>query len=393
MRHSFFFEPTHEGLLSELQTFASHTLQAILAQALDDEAMTIAVVRALGKAGLLMHTVPSPYGGLSPVLDSRKLCLTREALAYVSALADTAFAMQGLGSYPITLAGNDAQKSQWLPRVASGEALAAFAITEPDAGSDVSSLACRAERTHTDAGEGFVLNGVKRFISNAGIADFYVLFARTGTIESKHRGISAFILPARTPGLTVSPIPLIAPHPIGELHLKDCFLPLAALLGTEGQGFSLAMQTLDRFRPTVGAAALGLAHRALDEALDYVHKRHQFGQALVEHQATRMRLADMALELEAARLLVFQAAWIKDTSDDRASREAAMGKLFATEAAQRIIDSALQLHGGNGVVTGVVVERLYREIRALRIYEGTSEIQKLVIGAELSKSYRRTHPA
>lgn len=387
MRHPFFFESEQSRLWSELQEFARNSLPDLLQSGLDDNALTRALVKRMGEAGLLELTVPAGFGGRWDPLSSRALCLARETLGYHSSLADTAFAMQGLGSYPIAMAGTLEQKRQWLPAVSKGSCLAAFAITEPDAGSDVSSISTTA----TLEGNGYRINGVKRFISNAGIADFYTLFARTsGGPGAGHKGLSAFILPAETLGVRTVPIPLMASHPIGELHLENVFLPQDALLGAEGQGFSLAMQTLDRFRPTVGAAALGMGQRALEEALSYTTSRHQFGQALSEHQATRMRLADMDLDLEAARLLVYQAAWSRDTHpESRASREAAMGKLSATEAAQRVIDSAVQLHGGNGVVQGAVVERLYREVRALRIYEGTSEIQRLVIGGELLKAWKK----
>lgn len=383
MQHPFYFEPVHEEILNVLETFQRLVLPLLLEQGLDDNTLTREVVRRMGTSGLLSLTVPAAFGGRFSPLDSRALCLAREMLGYESSLVDTAFAMQGLGSHPLALAGQKALQQHWLPRVQEGKALAAFAITEPEAGSDVSSLSTTAVLD----GDHYVLNGLKRFISNAGIADFYTLFARTGGPGSK--GISAFLVEAHRPGLTVEPIELMAAHPIGEVRLENVRIPVTHRLGAEGEGFSLAMQTLDRFRPTVGAAALGMARRALDEALSYTHKRVQFGQPLVEQQLTKARLAEMATELEAARLLVYQAAWTKDKTSSRASREAAMGKLFATEAAQRIIDAALQLHGGNGVVKGSVVERLYREVRALRIYEGTSEIQHIVIAADLIKSWRQ----
>jgi acyl-CoA dehydrogenase len=382
MRQAFFFDLEHERLAHHLDAFVPAEIDPLLEQPLSEAEQSREAVRRLGRAGLLEYTVPEEQGGRHVDLDSRALCLIREALGYASSLVDTAFAMQGLGSYPITLAGDAAQKAAWLPPVGRGEAIPAFAITEPDAGSDVASLTTRAVRD----GDTYRLTGVKRFISNAGIADYYVVFARTGDAGS--RGITAFVVEADRPGLVIRPLEVIAPHPIGEVYLHDCAIPAANRLGDEGAGFQIAMRTLDRFRPTVGAAALGMGRRALDEALAYTTTRRQFGSELSEHQATRMKLADMATGLEAARLLVFQAAWLKDRTGERVTREAAMAKLYATEAAQRAIDEAVQLHGGNGVLRGSVVERLYREIRALRIYEGTSEIQRLVIAGSLLKERR-----
>jgi acyl-CoA dehydrogenase len=290
------------------------------------------------------------------------------------------FAMQGLGSYTVTLAGTDEQKRALLPRVANGQTICAFAITEPEAGSDVSGITTRAVRD----GDGYVLDGTKCFISNAGVADSYVLFARTS--DDRHRGLSAFILDGAANGLTITPTELIAPHPIGTMKLTGVRVPASARLGEEGDGFGLAMATLDFFRTSVGAAALGMATRALDEAKARVLARRQFGRPLADFQATQMALADMALDVAAARLLVFSAAHHIDTSDGPGTLDAAMAKLYATEAAQRVIDRAVQLFGGQGVVAGCIVERLYREVRALRIYEGTSEIQKLVIGKALLKA-------
>jgi len=306
MNHPFFFDPDHETLLAQLERFVPAELVPLIERHADEATLSREAVRALGREGLLEHTIPLAWGGRAPDLDSRSLCLIREALAYESGLIDTAFAMQGLGSYPISLAGNEAQQRRFLPPVGRGELIPAFAITEPEAGSDVAGLTTTAVRD----GDHFRLNGVKRFISNAGIADYYVVFARTGA--PGHRGISAFIVEADRPGLTIRPFEIMAPHPIGELHLEDCVVPAALLLGEEGRGFHLAMQTLDRFRPTVGAAALGMGRRALDEALSYTSSRRQFGVTLADQQATRMRLADMATELEAARLLVYQAGWVKD---------------------------------------------------------------------------------
>jgi alkylation response protein AidB-like acyl-CoA dehydrogenase len=335
------------------------------------------IVERLARHDILRACIPAQYGGLRERVELRDLCVLRAVLAYRSSLADTMFAMQGLGSYPVTLAGTPEQKQALLPHVADGQTICAFAVTEPDAGSDVSAISTRAFRD----GEHWRLQGEKCFISNAGIAHSYIVFARTG--EDRHRGLSAFIVDGKTNGLTTEPVRLIAPHPIGTVHLDNVRLPAAALLGAEGEGFALAMATLDFFRASVGAAALGMAARALDEAKARVKARRQFGRALADFQATQLALADMAVDIAASRLLVFAAALRSDVSDQPGTVDAAMAKLYATEAAQRVIDRALQLHGGQGVVAGAVVERLYREIRALRIYEGTSEIQKLVIAKAL----------
>ena len=289
------------------------------------------------------------------------------------------FAMQGLGSFPVSLAGSRELKQRILPRVSSGESIAAFAITEPEAGSDVGAIQTTARRD----GATYVLDGVKTFISNAGLADFYSVFAKTDSAKGS-KGISAFLVERDAPGFRFEEkIELISPHPIGRISFDGCRVPAANVLGEEGQGFKIAMQTLDTFRSTVGAAACGLAWRGLDEAISYAKRRVQFGRPISEYQATRMRLAEMATDLDASRLLVYRAAWKKDSGADRVTLEASMAKLFATEAAQRIIDSAVQIHGGAGVVRGSVVEHLYRDVRALRIYEGTSEIQKLVIAGHL----------
>jgi acyl-CoA dehydrogenase len=316
----------------------------------------------------------------SSPLSVRAICLIREALAYSSPLADLAFVMQGLGTYAISQAAPDHVRDFWLSRAAEGRAIAAFALTEPEAGSDVAAI----QTTARQDGEAYVLNGRKRFISNAGIADFYTVFARTSTREGGRASISAFVVSSRMEGFSVTErTSLMAPHPIGEIEFKDCRVPSEDMVGNEGDGFGLAMETLDVFRPSVGAAACGMARRALDEALRYATARKQFGKLLVEHQLVQEKLADMVTELDAARLLVYRAAYLRDTGAAQVKREASEAKLFATEAAWRIIDSALQIHGGSGLVSGSVVERLYRDIRALRIYEGTSEIQKLVIAGQL----------
>ena len=339
------------------------------------------LVRALGDGGWLRYCVPAAHGGALPALDSRALCVARETLAYHDGLADFAFGMQGLGSGAITLAGSATQRDRWLPLVARGEAIAAFALSEPDAGSDVAALAMRARRL----GDSWVLDGCKKWISNGGIADFYCVFARTGDAPGT-RGVSAFVVPADTPGLTVAArIDVIAPHPLARLEFSECRIPHAALLGVEGEGFKLAMRTLDIFRASVAAAALGFARRALDESLSHARSRRMFGATLADLQLTQAKLGDMAVEIDAAALLTFRAAWLRDVKNAKTTKEAAMAKLAATESAQRVIDAAVQLHGGIGVTRGHIVERLYRDIRALRIYEGASEVQRLIIGRTLLK--------
>ena len=348
----------------------------------DEDSQARRLVEALASEGLLDYTVPARFDEGAKELDVRALCVIRERLSYESSLADLMFAMQGLGSFPITLAGTVEIKRRFLPQVKSGKAIAAFAITEPEAGSDVSAI----QTTARPDGAGYVIDGSKTFISNAGLADFYTVFAKTDS-EKGHKGISAFVVEKDTPGFTLEEkLELIAPHPIGRIRFSGCRVPAANLLGEEGGGFKIAMQTLDTFRPTVGAASIGLAWRAMDEAVSYAKRRVQFGRPIAEFQSTQMKLAEMATELDAARLPVYRAAWKKDAGAERVTLESAMAKLYATEAAQRIIDAAVQIHGGAGVVKGAAVEHLYREIRALRIYEGTSEIQKLVIAGQLLKS-------
>jgi acyl-CoA dehydrogenase len=366
-------EPRHHALALEAR--AAYRSLAPLADAHEPAELA----RAVAALGHYVHLVPAAYGGASARVDVRTLCVLREEMASVNAAADSLFAVQGLGSHPIVLAGSEAQRAEFLPRVARGEVLFAFALTEPEAGSDVAALSTRAERD----GDGYRLTGHKRFISNAGVATHYTVFARTG---EGTRGISAFVVPADAPGLRVSTeLKLMAEHPIGELHFEGCLVPASARLGEEGQGMKLALGTLDIFRSTVGAAAVGMARRAQEEALSYARARKQFGAPLAELPAVQALLADNAVELEAARLLVHKAAATKDAGAERITYEAAVGKLFATEAAQRIVDRALQVHGGNGVVRGMAVERLYRDVRALRIYEGASEVQRLVIARELLK--------
>ncbi len=339
--------------------------------------------RALGEAGWLRTVVPSSFGGLTPTFDVRTLCLVRETLAYENGLADFAFAMQGLGTGPITLFGSHELKQTYLPRVAKGEAIAAFALSEPDAGSDVAAMSTTAV---PDGPDHVRINGLKTWISNGGIADHYVVFVRTGEAAGA-RGISAFVVDADTPGLEIAErIDVIAPHPLATLKFNDCRVPVSHRIGSPGEGFKVAMATLDVFRSTVGAAALGLGRRALDEGLDRAVNRKMFGAALGDLQLTQAGLADMATGIDAAALLVYRAAWTKDQGAPRVTREAAMAKMFATETAQAVIDRAVQVFGGLGVKKGVKVEELYREIRALRIYEGATEVQKVVIGRELMKA-------
>jgi acyl-CoA dehydrogenase len=371
-----FFEDRHRRLAEDARAFGERHLRAGAGDESDPAGRTREVAALLAAAGLLDVAVPPPFGRL----DLRSLVAVREGLAYFSSVADTAFAMQGLGSYPIHLAGTDVQRRRWLPAVREGEVLAAFAATEPEAGSDLGNARTEAARD----GELYRLNGIKTYISNAGIAGLYTVLARTNT-EGGPKGLSMFLVDAEAPGLSVKPQEPIAPHPLGEVRFDG--VP-AVLLGAEGDGYKLALQTLDAFRPSVGAAACGLAQRALDEALRFVQGRRQFGRLLAEFQATRMALAEMHAEIEGARLLVRHAAWLKDEGAGRIAREGAVAKLAATEMAQRVVDRAVQLHGGHGVMKGATVERLYREVRSLRIYEGTSEIQKLVIARELLKERR-----
>jgi acyl-CoA dehydrogenase len=371
-----FFEERHRALARDLRAWADREIAPLAA----DEPHGTAALDALAQKFV---TLLGAGGWLAPAasLDVRALALSREVLAYHSGLADFAFAMQGLGSASITLFGNDAQKQAHIADVVAGKRIAAFAISEPDGGSDVAAMTTTARRD----GDVYILNGVKTWISNAGIAGHYVVFARTGEAPGA-RGLSAFIVLSNAPGLTVSErIDVIAPHPLGTLTFKDCRIPATNLLGAPGDGFKIAMATLDVFRATVGAAALGFARRALDEAVARAKSRQAFGQPIADFQLIQDKIADMAVKIDAAALLIYRAAWVKDVQGARVTREAAMAKLYATEAAQEVIDAAVQIFGGAGVVSGAVVERLYREIRALRIYEGTSEIQKLVIAGQLLK--------
>ncbi|MCC7046410.1 MAG: acyl-CoA dehydrogenase family protein [Alphaproteobacteria bacterium] len=375
-----FFDPAHRNFARRLEAWAARELGAGKNHKEEELDTTCRdLVARLAAGGWLKYAVPAAQGGALDKLDVRHLCLAREILARHDALGDFAFAMQGLGSAPISLFGSAEQKRRYLPDVAASRRIAAFALSEQDAGSDVAAIATIARRD----GDAYVIDGGKTWISNGGIADFYVVFARTGEAPGA-RGLSAFVVDAGAPGLAVvERIAVIAPHPLATLRFDGMRVPTAQMLGAPGDGFKVAMATLDVFRSTVGAAALGFARRALDEALARVRARKVAGQALAEFQLTQQKLAEMAVAIDAAALLVYRAAWTRDAKAERVTREAAMAKFYATEAAQRVIDHAVQLHGGTGVVAGAAVERLYREIRSLRIYEGTSEVQQLVIAGQV----------
>jgi acyl-CoA dehydrogenase len=373
-----FFTPEHRTLASDMESFVEREIETRASEERDVEGQLREFVSVLAKAGALHYAVAAP----GAKLDVRAICLIREALAYSSALADLAFVMQGLGTFAISQAAPDHVRDFWISRAIEGKAIAAFALTEPDAGSDVSAI----KTTATRDGDAYVINGRKRFISNAGVADFYTVFARTGSDENGRAALSAFVVSAKMPGFAVTErTAMIASHPIGEIEFNGCRVPAEDMVGSEGDGFVLAMRTMDTFRATVGAAACGMARRALDESIRHSTTRKQFGRLLAEHQMVQEKLADMITELDAARLLVYRAAHLKDSGAARVTREASEAKYYATEAACRIIDQAVQIHGGSGLVRGSVVERLYRDARALRIYEGTSEIQKLIIAGQLLK--------
>ena len=387
-----FFEERHRAFARELEGWASEHLAHAHGKDIDAECK--ALVSALGAAGWLRHAVGgSAYGGAAETIDTRSICLARETLARHSGLADFAFAMQGLGSGAISLDGTHAQKERYLPRVAQGTAIAAFALSEPDAGSDVAAMACAARID----GDHAVLDGEKTWISNGGIADFYVVFVRTGEAPGEGpqgtpargaKGISAFIVDADTPGFEIAErIDVIAPHPLARLRFTNCRVPLTQRIGEAGAGFKVAMRTLDVFRTSVAAASLGFARRALDEALQRATTRKMFDKMLADFQLTQAKLAQMATTIDAAALLTYRAAWQRDQGKN-VTREAAMAKLAATEGAQQVIDAAVQIWGGLGVVSDQTVEKLYREIRALRIYEGASEVQQIIIARELLKDVR-----
>jgi acyl-CoA dehydrogenase len=385
-----FFGPEHRDLAERLAGWSAAQLTERAHPHTQDEVDSACreLVRELGRGGFTRYCVRASDGGALPEFDVRAIALIREQLAWHDGLADFAFAMQGLGSGAISLAGSPDQRQRYLPGVAGGDRIAAFALSEPEAGSDVAAMCTSARRD----GDGYVLDGEKTWISNGGIADFYCVFARTSPPERRAdgtvaaRGISAFVVDAGTPGFSVAArIGVIAPHPLATLRFSACRVPASQRLGAEGEGFKIAMRTLDVFRTSVAAAALGFGQRALDEALRHSVRRAMFGKTLADFQLTQAALAEMATELEAARLLTYRAAWLRDRGQT-VTQEAAMAKMTATEAAQRVIDRAVQLFGGRGVVSGQTVERLYREIRALRIYEGATEVQKLIIGRELLKS-------
>lgn len=378
-----FLEERHLTLSQAMTPFADSEIRSLSIPPNDPSARTQArqILAALGKAGWLGYILPKEYGGQPSGPDLRACGLIRESLAGASSLADAVFALQCLGSMPITLAGNESLKTRWLSAVAKGEAMAAFAMTEPEAGSDVASMKTTARR-HDDT---YILDGVKTLISNAGIADFYTVFAVTDPGKG-NKGISCFAVPATQQGLRfVKPQVLSSPHPLGEMAFLNCSIPASFRIGEEGEGFKIGMETLDRLRSTVAAAACGMAERALEEAITYAVRRRQFGKSISEFQLVQEKLARMATDLAAARLLVYRALWEKDRGAERITVPSAMAKTFATEAAQRIVDDALQILGGIGVLADHPVERLYRAVRGLRIYEGTTEILNLVIANHLLK--------
>ena len=376
-----FFDDGHRHFAEALTRWADSNLPSLPHE--DIDAACRARVKALGDAGVLKAVVPAEHGGLHHRPDVRTLCLAREILAFRDGLCDFAFAMQGLGTASISLFGSPALKARYLPPVRDGRAIAAFALSEPEAGSDVAALAATAK---ADGASHVRIDGIKTWISNGGIADHYVVFARSGEAAGA-KGLSAFVVDADTPGLSVAErIEIIAPHPLATLRFDGVRVPLGNRLGAPGDGFKVAMATLDVFRSTVGAAALGFARRALHETVERAASRKLFGAPLAELQMTQAAIAESASEVDASALLVYRAAWTKDQGAARITREAATAKMFATEAAQRVIDRAVQLHGGFGVTKGVKVEELYREIRALRIYEGATEVQKVVIARELLKN-------
>jgi acyl-CoA dehydrogenase len=369
-----FLEDRHRAIASGLELWAESNLAKD--HHLDVDQACRELVAKLGEDGWLKYTAPGEDTGS---IDVRTLALIRETLARHSGLADFVFAMQGLGAGPISLFGDRAQKARWLPRTRTGKTISAFALSEPGSGSDVANMTTTARRD----GDGYILDGEKTWISNGGIADLYVVFARTGEAPGA-RGLSAFIVEGDNPGLAITErIEVIAPHPLARLTFSNCRVSADALIGMSGQGFKIAMGTLDVFRTSVGGAALGFARRALAETVKRVTHRQLFGAPLAELQMIQGHIADMALEIDAAALLIYRAAWTKDMGAPRVTREAAMAKLYATEAAQRVIDTAVQIHGGDGVRSGHPVEALYREIRALRIYEGASDVQKVVIARSL----------
>ncbi len=377
-----FLEDSHRTLAVDFRKWADREIAPLAEEEPSDEAgldaLARELVRRLADGGWLRYSVPAPWGGIYETLDVRALCIMRETLAQYSGMADFSFVMQGLGTGPISLFGSEEIRSKYLPDVAAGKRIAAFALSEPESGSDVAAMTTNARLD----GDAYVLNGEKTLISNGGLADQYVVFCRTEDAPGA-KGLSALVVDADTPGLACTErFDVIAPHPLGRIKFEDCRVLASHLLGNPGDGFKIAMSSLDVFRSTVGAAALGFARRAHDEAIAQARSRLSFGKPLADYQLIQEKIADMALKIDAAALLVYRSAWTKDTQGARVTREAAMAKLYATESAQEVIDQAVQIWGGMGVVVGSTVERLYREIRALRIYEGTSEIQKLIIAGQ-----------
>ncbi len=376
-----FFEDEHRVLALELEKWAKTELTEYAITPANVDLACQELVLKLADGGWLDYCVANKYGGKNPSLDVRSLCLIRETLARFSGLADFVFAMQGLGSGTISLFGSAELKKKYLPDVRRGNKIAAFALTEPDAGSDAAALTTTAEQDDTS----FVLNGDKTLISNGGIADYYTVFAKTGEAPGT-RGISAFVIDADTAGLEINErIEVIAPHPLARIRFNQCRIPKTQQIGSGGEGFKMAMATLDIFRSTVGAAALGFARHAMHEAFNRTKSRQMFGAPMSKLQLIQSKIGEMSLDIDASSLLIYRAAWTKDKGAEKITKEAAMAKLFATEAAQRVIDEAVQIFGGSGVVSGFPVEQLYREIRALRIYEGASEVQKLIIAAQTLK--------
>ncbi|WP_342644091.1 acyl-CoA dehydrogenase family protein [Rhodoligotrophos ferricapiens] len=377
-----FFDSGHADLAREVAAWRVQNHEEPSAEALADVCRDIAL--SLGKAGILETVVPQRDANGGWHLDVRALCVAREAIAYESAMADSVLAMQGLGTAAIWLHGTPAQQERYLDRARRGEAIAALAVTEPDSGSDVANITTRAERS----GSGYILNGAKAFISNGNFADHYIVLARTGEAPGA-RGLSAFIVDTGTPGLAAgAPMEMMAAHPLSGLTFENCRIPMENLIGEPGQGFKVAMATFDIFRTSVGAAALGMARRAFDETMSRVTQRQLFGSPMAQLAGVQARLADMKVDLDTAALMVYRAAWAKDMIGGRCTQEASMAKLVATEAASRVIDSAVQIFGGLGVTRGSLVEQLYREVRATRIYEGASEVQKLVIARTLLSEQR-----
>lgn len=375
-----FFDDSHRALYTDVKAWSDAALTNRVHTGSVDE-HCVKLTRQMGDAGWLRYCVPAEYGGALEELDSRSLCLLRQALGYYDGLADFSFVMQGLGSGPISLFGSEMLKQKYLPHVASGKMLAAFALSEPEAGSDVAAMTTRATRTT----QGYRLNGVKTWISNADIADFYTVFAQVENDEAE--GVTAFVVDADTPGLQVTErFDVCAPHPIGTLTFTDCDIPVTQRIGQAGKGFKVAMQNLDVFRASVGAAALGFAEAALDMGIARASSRPMFGATLADLQMTQAAIGDMSTEIDAATLLIYRAAWERDVLKQRTTKSAAMAKMFATESAQRVIDRCVQLHGGLGVKVGHPMEMLYREIRALRIYEGATEVQQVIIARETMKN-------